>query len=90
METESYVHRIGRTGRAGREGKAITFVNHYEKKYLENVEEYIGYEIRKASLPSDEEVKAGRKIFKESQKVQLKESKKPKKEVHGDIVKIPC
>ncbi|EDT72182.1 ATP-dependent RNA helicase DbpA [Clostridium perfringens D str. JGS1721] len=88
METESYVHRIGRTGRAGREGKAITFVNHYEKKYLENVEEYIGYEIRKASLPSDDEVKAGRKIFKESQKVQLKESKKPKKEVHGDIVKI--
>ncbi|MDU6427343.1 MAG: DEAD/DEAH box helicase [Clostridium perfringens] len=88
METESYVHRIGRTGRAGREGKAITFVNHYEKKYLENVEEYIGYEIRKASLPSDDEVKAGRKIFKESQKVQLKESKKSKKEVHGDIVKI--
>ena len=41
METESYVHRIGRTGRAGREGKAITFVNHYEKKYLENVEEYV-------------------------------------------------
>lgn len=88
MEMESYVHRIGRTGRAGKEGKAITFVNHYEKKFLENIEEYIGYEIKKSNLPSDEDIKAGRKIFKESQKAQLKESKAPKKEVHSDIVKI--
>lgn len=88
MEMESYVHRIGRTGRAGKEGKSITFVNHYEKKFLENIEEYIGYEIKKSNLPIDEDIKAGRKIFKESQKAQLKESKTPKKEVHSDIVKI--
>ncbi|MGG5461062.1 DEAD/DEAH box helicase [Clostridium sp. B9] len=88
MEMESYVHRIGRTGRAGKEGKAITFVNHYEKKFLDAVEEYIGYEIKKDSVPNDDIVKVGRKLFKESQKEQLKESRKPKKEVHSDIVKI--
>lgn len=88
MEMESYVHRIGRTGRAGKHGEAITFVNHYEKKFLDAVEEYIGYEIKKISLPNDDEVKSGRKIFKESQKIQQTESRKPKKEVHSDIVKI--
>ena len=27
QDTESYTHRIGRTGRAGKEGIAVTFVN---------------------------------------------------------------
>ena len=48
LEKESYVHRTGRTGRAGKNGKAITFMTPYENRFLEEIEEYIGFEIPKA------------------------------------------
>ncbi|MCX5762366.1 MAG: DEAD/DEAH box helicase [Gemmatimonadetes bacterium] len=37
-ESESYVHRIGRTGRAGREGVAITLAEPREHRLLRNIE----------------------------------------------------
>ncbi|HQV50478.1 MAG TPA: DEAD/DEAH box helicase, partial [Dokdonella sp.] len=37
-DTESYVHRIGRTGRAGREGDAILFVTPRERNMLRQIE----------------------------------------------------
>ncbi|MCB2291079.1 DEAD/DEAH box helicase [Clostridium sp. CS001] len=55
LEKENYVHRIGRTGRAGKKGKAITFTTHYEKRFLQNIENYIGMEIPKKPIPSKEE-----------------------------------
>jgi ATP-dependent RNA helicase DeaD len=55
LEKENYVHRIGRTGRAGKKGKAITFVTRYENKFLKAIEQYIGMEIPKGSIPSKEE-----------------------------------
>lgn len=45
VEKEAYVHRIGRTGRAGARGKAISFVNQYEDRLLDMIEEYIGFKI---------------------------------------------
>ncbi|MBY0756246.1 DEAD/DEAH box helicase [Clostridium sardiniense] len=45
VEKEAYVHRIGRTGRAGTSGKSITFITPYENKYLDRIEEYIGFKI---------------------------------------------
>jgi len=88
MEKESYVHRIGRTGRAGHEGRAISFVSSYEKKFLVSIEEYLGYSIEKGDFPSDLEIKEGRSIFKDSQK-QLKEGLDNKKKViHKDIIKV--
>lgn len=45
QETESYVHRIGRTGRAKNKGVAITLVTPYEGKWLDAVERYIGHAI---------------------------------------------
>ena len=44
-ETESYVHRIGRTGRAGRSGMAIAFCAPEEYDYLTNIEKTIGGQI---------------------------------------------
>ncbi|GAA0737247.1 DEAD/DEAH box helicase [Clostridium oceanicum] len=88
MEKESYVHRIGRTGRAGKEGKAITFVSNYEKKFLKSIEEYIGYEVKKDIEPKDEEVKEGKVKFKESQKELKKNLVKVKQSVHKEITKI--
>ena len=37
-DTESYVHRIGRTGRAGRSGDAISFVTPRERYLLKHIE----------------------------------------------------
>lgn len=40
--SESYVHRIGRTGRAGKFGKAISFCTSDEKKLLSSIERLCG------------------------------------------------
>ncbi len=48
VETESYVHRIGRTARAGESGVAISFVSPEERNLLKAVERYI-----RKSIPID-------------------------------------
>ena len=40
--SESYVHRIGRTGRAGREGVAVAFCDETESSYLRDIEKLTG------------------------------------------------
>jgi len=40
-ETESYVHRIGRTGRAGASGMAVSFCAKDERNFLEDIERLI-------------------------------------------------
>ena len=40
--SESYVHRIGRTGRAGRDGIAIAFCDDTETAYLVDIQKMIG------------------------------------------------
>ncbi len=51
-DTESYVHRIGRTGRAGREGQAILFVTNREKNMLSSIEHATKQKIEKYQFPS--------------------------------------
>jgi ATP-dependent RNA helicase DeaD len=51
-DTESYVHRIGRTGRAGREGQAILFVTNREKRMLSAIEHATKQRIEKYQFPS--------------------------------------
>ena len=41
-ESESYVHRIGRTARAGTSGVAISFCDDEEKAFLKQIEKLIG------------------------------------------------
>lgn len=48
VETENYVHRIGRTGRAGEKGEAITFVNVHDVRQWQEVQKFIGMEVPKA------------------------------------------
>lgn len=52
QDTESYVHRIGRTGRAGRSGDAILFVSPREKRLLSAIEKATGKSIELLELPS--------------------------------------
>lgn len=51
-DTESYVHRIGRTGRAGRSGNAILFVAHREKRMLKAIERATNQPIEEMHMPS--------------------------------------
>ncbi|MBW3550726.1 MAG: DEAD/DEAH box helicase [Proteobacteria bacterium] len=55
-DTESYVHRIGRTGRAGRKGEAILFVAPRERGMLRAIERATRQPIEQMSLPSVEAV----------------------------------
>ena len=55
-DTESYVHRIGRTGRAGRSGEAILFVTPREKHLLHAMEKVTKQKIRQLVLPSTEAI----------------------------------
>jgi len=55
-DTESYVHRIGRTGRAGREGDAILFVTMREKRLFKAIERATRQSIEPMDLPSVAEV----------------------------------
>lgn len=48
---EDYVHRIGRTARADAEGVAITLVNEDEMYRLASIENLIGNEIQKLTIP---------------------------------------
>jgi ATP-dependent RNA helicase DeaD len=53
-DTESYIHRIGRTGRAGRTGDAILFIAPRERKLLSNIERATKQKIEEMGLPSTE------------------------------------
>lgn len=65
-DTESYVHRIGRTGRAGRTGKSILFVTPRQKRMLREIERYTRQDIEPIKLPSRADVAARRiALFKE-------------------------
>ena len=55
-DTESYVHRIGRTGRAGRTGKAILFAAPRERRLLQAIERATRQPITIMDLPTRDEV----------------------------------
>jgi ATP-dependent RNA helicase DeaD len=55
-DSESYVHRIGRTGRAGRSGEAILFIAPRERNMLRIIERATRQPIEPMSLPTVEDV----------------------------------
>jgi ATP-dependent RNA helicase DeaD len=67
-DTESYVHRIGRTGRAGRKGEAILFIAPRERNMLRAIERATRQVIEPMNLPSVDAVNALR-ISKFKQRV---------------------
>ena len=87
VEKEAYVHRIGRTGRAGAKGKAISFVNQYEDRLLDMIQEYIGFEI---SLKKDiiEVSKESRETAIKSLKSKSNIKREKSKAINKNITKI--
>ena len=77
QDSESYVHRIGRTGRASKEGRAITFVTKNEDKYLKGIHLYIGKEIPSKERPEKDTVDNSKQEFVEKIRTapELKETK---------------
>ncbi len=68
-DTESYVHRIGRTGRAGRSGEAILFIAPRERNMLRLIERATRQPIEAMTLPSVEDVNA-RRVAKFKERLQ--------------------
>ncbi|WP_150468327.1 DEAD/DEAH box helicase [Francisella sp. SYW-9] len=51
-DTDTYVHRIGRTGRAGREGISISLVPLKEMRFLRILERFTGSPMQEVFMPS--------------------------------------
>ena len=70
-DTESYVHRIGRTGRAGRTGDAILFVAPRERRMLRSIEHTTRQPIEPMQMPTAQDINKHRvEMFKQ----QIRES----------------
>lgn len=59
QDTESYIHRIGRTGRAGGDGASYTFVAAKDQSFIQMIEKGIGKKLARktveGALPDGEE-----------------------------------
>ena len=61
-DTESYIHRSGRTARAGRSGTCITFYNQRSEEFVDRIEELAGVKLERVGIPTEEDmVKANTK-----------------------------
>jgi len=59
-DSESYIHRIGRTGRAGRSGEAIIFLTPAQRRKLQLIERATKKSIEWINVPSADQVNAKR------------------------------
>ncbi len=83
-DSESYVHRIGRTGRAGRSGEAILFIAPREQNMLRIIERTTRQPIEAMTLPTVHDVNRRRvEKFKERLTAALKS---PPHEVFRTVV----
>ncbi len=48
--SDTYVHRVGRTGRGRQKGQAVSFCSTEEKELLEQIEQNLGKEIRRMEI----------------------------------------
>lgn len=55
-ETESYIHRSGRTARAGRSGLCITLFNSNNEEFLTKAEDLAGIMVEKLPVPTEDDV----------------------------------
>ena len=71
FETESYVHRIGRTGRANRLGEAFTIVTPRERGKLNQIMKEMNCNIEKKAIPTVSDIFEAKsdKIIKDVSKV---------------------
>ncbi len=61
FDSESYVHRIGRTGRAGKEGVAISIVTPHEFNSLKKIQKNVGSQLESKVIPTIQDVQMRQK-----------------------------
>lgn len=81
-DTESYIHRIGRTGRAGQLGEAITFVNDRQRYYLGKIEQNIKQTLDKEAAKAKPKPQVKKETVKEEPKEKAVKDK-PKTSVYN-------
>ncbi len=59
-DSESYIHRVGRTGRAGRDGEAIIFLTNAQRSKLRHIERTTKQPIEVVGIPTAKEINAKR------------------------------
>lgn len=64
-DKENYIHRIGRTGRKDKYGKAITMCKVQDEKYINQIKEYIGRDIKLIEHIDDDSIYKGKIKFEE-------------------------
>lgn len=69
--SETYIHRIGRTGRAGKTGTAISLVEPIDRRMIRQIERRISQKLDTCKVPSRSQVEAKRL---EKLQVQIKDS----------------
>ena len=57
FDSESYVHRIGRTGRAGKEGVAVSIVTPHEFRMIQKIQKTTGGKLEAKVVPNINSVK---------------------------------
>ena len=76
FDSESYVHRIGRTGRAGKEGLAISIVTPAEFRSLLKIQKAVGSKLIAKEIPtiSDVKSKKGNELIEKIENTDVSES----------------
>lgn len=89
-DKENYVHRIGRTGRKDSYGKAITIYTDKDDKYINEIEAYLGYEIKVLEELKIDDIAKGKIKFEKKSKEVLKNRKNKiiEKNIHSEVTKI--
>ena len=89
-DKENYIHRIGRTGRKDSYGKAITIFTDKDDKYINEIEAYLGYEIKVLEELKIDDIAKGKIKFEKKSKEVLKNRKNKiiEKNIHNEVTKI--
>lgn len=89
-DKENYIHRIGRTGRKDSYGKAITIFTDKDDKYINEIEAYLGYEIKVLEELKIDDIAKGKIKFEKKSKEILKNRKNKiiEKNIHTEVTKI--
>ncbi len=63
FDSESYVHRIGRTGRAGKDGIAVSIVTPHEFRMIQKIQKTTGGKMEAKVVPNINSVKVKKNRF---------------------------
>jgi ATP-dependent RNA helicase DDX47/RRP3 len=74
QDSQTYVHRVGRTARAGKSGKAVSFVTQYDVEIWLRIENALGKKIEEEVVSKDEVMVYAERVG-EAQRVAVREMK---------------